>query len=591
MSKNLSVAAQDYEPRRRRKEERNTKKKKDPNNHHSSFDYSNMGPLSQVNFYKTSPKHLWEGFTNTLVVSGSATAIGFASLVGMPLVALFSTSALQQQQQEAQNADTTTNRLTRLLVGGVMGSVGAGVSWTFAAVFGIWQGVAGLVRTPTSLLAQIQGKQYYNTTEDIWQTYNLTEHYHLLSESGGGRLRAVGVQDDSFYKLLRVSTDATSKEIKRAYYKLAKEYHPDKATHDQDKEAVNERFLKLHKAYETLHDPQQRRQYDEYGNAYSQDELPFDPDIFFDVLFGISPELEPYIGDLAIKSFTSNVVHLVLAAQKQQSDATLDQAEILDQLFSTFFLKTQDRRDMRQLEIAIHLDEIIAPYVREDMDWDTFSLKCAQEATKLMESTQFPIFVKAIGKSLYWQGRRTATSLMDLPVASLAWTRQGVMGLKKWTWLPVSVAKLIRHTNQHVTQANTWLEAEQEQQKNRHKTEQEWKSLHLQKVAEGLLPSIMDFVWQYNVRDITDAVDGSCWKLLHTSTVASRKERKRQARALEELGSSFLRVAQAQEYQEIRTCANHEDESCLLDEEKENKSFDYDTRIKNAMEMAMKSST
>uniref|UniRef100_A0A7N6FC85 DnaJ homolog subfamily A member 3, mitochondrial n=1 Tax=Anabas testudineus TaxID=64144 RepID=A0A7N6FC85_ANATE len=67
-----------------------------------------------------------------------------------------------------------------------------------------------------------------------------------------------------FYEILGVSRTATQKDIKKAYYQLAKKYHPD--TNPDDPEA-KEKFAKLAEAYETLSDEVKRKQYDTYGAA------------------------------------------------------------------------------------------------------------------------------------------------------------------------------------------------------------------------------------------------------------------------------------------------------------------------------------
>ncbi len=66
-----------------------------------------------------------------------------------------------------------------------------------------------------------------------------------------------------FYELLGVARTATEAEIKKAYRKLAMEYHPDRNS-SPDAEA---RFKEITEAYEVLRDPQKRAAYDRYGKA------------------------------------------------------------------------------------------------------------------------------------------------------------------------------------------------------------------------------------------------------------------------------------------------------------------------------------
>ena len=65
-----------------------------------------------------------------------------------------------------------------------------------------------------------------------------------------------------FYELLEVSRQANEDEIKRAYRRLARQYHPDANPGDAASEA---RFKELTVAYETLRDPERRRRYDMFG--------------------------------------------------------------------------------------------------------------------------------------------------------------------------------------------------------------------------------------------------------------------------------------------------------------------------------------
>jgi len=67
---------------------------------------------------------------------------------------------------------------------------------------------------------------------------------------------------DELYKTLGVSKKASEDEIKKAYRKLARQYHPDRNPGD---EAAEERFKEISAAYDVLGDPEKRKEYDEAG--------------------------------------------------------------------------------------------------------------------------------------------------------------------------------------------------------------------------------------------------------------------------------------------------------------------------------------
>lgn len=70
-----------------------------------------------------------------------------------------------------------------------------------------------------------------------------------------------------YYKILGVSSNASSEEIKRAYYRLAHKYHPDKGGNEA-------KFKEINEAYKTLSDKEKRAQYDQFGRVFEGGAVP-----------------------------------------------------------------------------------------------------------------------------------------------------------------------------------------------------------------------------------------------------------------------------------------------------------------------------
>jgi len=104
-----------------------------------------------------------------------------------------------------------------------------------------------------------------------------------------------------YYKILGVSKNASQEEIKKAYRKLALQYHPDK---NKGNKSAEEKFKKINEAYAVLSDKEKRQQYDQFGSTgfhqrFSREDIfrNFDlGDLFKDSGFGTEDILSQIFG-------------------------------------------------------------------------------------------------------------------------------------------------------------------------------------------------------------------------------------------------------------------------------------------------------
>jgi tetratricopeptide (TPR) repeat protein len=122
---------------------------------------------------------------------------------------------------------------------------------------------------------KIQSREGYQLSQKLCLCRILSQYDTLVVKV----LLGLNYMQDSrdYYKILEVSRKATTEEIKKAYRRLAREYHPDLHPNNS---AAQERFKEICEAYEVLSDSVQRTQYDQG----------FDPKSFFGEKEGTSPQ-------------------------------------------------------------------------------------------------------------------------------------------------------------------------------------------------------------------------------------------------------------------------------------------------------------
>lgn len=166
---------------------------------------------------------------------------------------------------------------------------------------------------------------------------------------------------NEYYDILGVSPTATAAEIKKRYYALAMQYHPDK-NHSAEAE---EKFKKISEAYQVLGDPQLRKRYNEFGPRGSAPEDGFiDPEELFQQQFG-GDRFVDIIGELAI----GKQLKSMMARRESKDEDGGDGKEVADKKERTLEERLQEiedrkkEREARVEKLSQNLINKLTPYV------------------------------------------------------------------------------------------------------------------------------------------------------------------------------------------------------------------------------------
>lgn len=160
---------------------------------------------------------------------------------------------------------------------------------------GTVQIVRGVMNQPEALVESRKGK-IWDQERRAWVEEPgdaLAEYNPGAAQYRAARRRSAAEVD--YYEVLQVARDASSDQIKRQYYILARRWHPDK---NPDNPEAHQRFQQIGEAYQVLGSPELRERYDQHGSEGL--DVPFmDSSEFFSMLFG-SEQFEHFVGELVI---------------------------------------------------------------------------------------------------------------------------------------------------------------------------------------------------------------------------------------------------------------------------------------------------
>ena len=298
---------------------------------------------------------------------------GVVAAIAAPIVSTHD-AVSKGSQDPASMAANGIMGLGKGLVMGVMAAVSLPVA---GIATGVIQVGRGIMNTPDAVLQANDGKTW-DAKNRIWYLYDLqAEADKVLKETEeeyAARMEAErkgdgtpagkaasarkeekpvearperNVKDRTYYDLLGVSTAATPGEIKKAYYKKAKELHPDKNVGDS---AAKDRFQQVGTAYQILSNDELRAKYDVNGISGVSDAPVMDSSAFFAVIFG-SDKFDNIVGELRLAMMMAvggdPLSSAPVAGEEGQEPAALKEDEIS--------FKIEYRQGKREVSLAVNL--------------------------------------------------------------------------------------------------------------------------------------------------------------------------------------------------------------------------------------------
>lgn len=493
------------------------------------------------------------------IVTGTTRGVGNA-LLGTAFAALICIGAPIKGSLDGFTSNGFLGCLGGLCIGSTIGAIGAGVIALGGALSCAWQVTCGLIRTPAAMIHATMGKEwdedlqewtYYDLSQDSSRTLGISEEEFLAaikkgesmasilgptqtveqmpgdratgSASRGGAVGKKNVADRALYDILGVEPEATSAEIKKAYYIKARQNHPDRHQNDPN---ANAKFQKIGEAYQVLSDDRLRAAYDSKGKEAVDGSPKMDAGAMYAMVFG-SENFEPIIGELQLS---------------QQIKAMTDPTASLSPELFAF----KQRR--REVQCAVNLCKKLQVYV--DGDEATFIENCKNEVVELASSPLGGTLLDLIG-NVYQDKARSEMNTVDGIAISFRQTGMAIVDVCSIIGVGVSAAA----SAIELQRLHALAEARQKEQDDKNNVPQAEREAR-QKGPFGGMPSgpgegaskeeqeefrtktrnvtanIFYLMWHLTKMDIASTLSNICNKVLHDVSVSETVRERRRAALL-----------------------------------------------------------
>lgn len=516
----------------------------------ANIEEDNDSPGIDMLFSTRKPKNMTAGISSGLKSVGKGIAAGAVSLVAAPVAGA---------KEEG--------------VSGFLKGLGVGVATAVALpVTGLVVGTIQVGRGVANMGEAKKGKQAGKTWDEEkreWIFYKLDEEAaettkfieQLEKEAGnmasGSAVSGRKVKDTKYYDLLSVPTNATSSEIKKAYYKEARKCHPDK---NPDNPEAHAKFQDLGKAYQILSDDQLRAAYDRDGESdESQPNMDIDAKVFFNVMFG-SALVQPYIGELWISSTADTVLKVAMQANASDDGAGID-ADLMKMLDKNSTKITKAKQTLRCCDIAIHLRSRIQKYVDSEVGEVAFRNELKEEAANIVAGAYGSVYATTIGNALKLECQEYIGSHKFGIDGLSAQMKKGASSIGNDIKLATSAFRSYQEAQKlSKTMAEDSIENEDSAtHESKENSDEKSKKKIEMKDVESSIPIFLELAWAINVKDINKTLKFACHKLFSDSSVEIIVRIKR-AEAVYIIGEEFFSVGknadpQQHNFEDIKTRA------------------------------------